>query len=42
MKIKTNVKAGFETIEHLDIEQVLSIGSQSVGVGAGKVSFNPF
>lgn len=25
-----------------DIEQVLSIGSQSTGAGAGKVTFNPF
>ena len=25
-----------------DIEQVLNIGSQSSGAGAGKVSFNPF
>jgi type VI secretion system Hcp family effector len=25
-----------------DIEQVLNIGSQSAGAGAGKVSFNPF
>jgi len=25
-----------------DIEQILSIGSQSTGVGAGKVTFNPF
>jgi hypothetical protein len=25
-----------------DIEQVLNIGSQSSGAGAGKVTFNPF
>ena len=25
-----------------DIEQTLSIGSQSSGAGAGKVTFNPF
>jgi hypothetical protein len=25
-----------------NIEQVLSIGSQSSGAGAGKVTFNPF
>ena len=25
-----------------DIEQTLSIGSQSTGAGAGKVTFNPF
>ncbi len=25
-----------------DIEQVLNIGSQSGGAGAGKVTFNPF
>jgi Type VI secretion system effector, Hcp len=25
-----------------DIEQTLSIGSQSTGSGAGKVTFNPF
>ena len=37
MKTKTNLKAG-----SFDIEQVLNIGSQSTGAGAGKVSFNPF
>jgi len=25
-----------------DIEQILSIGSQSAGAGTGKVTFNPF
>ena len=25
-----------------DIEQTLTIGSQSTGAGAGKVTFNPF
>jgi bacteriocin-like protein len=25
-----------------DIEQVLNIGSQSSGAGAGKITFNPF
>ena len=25
-----------------DVEQVLNIGSQSSGAGAGKVTFNPF
>jgi hypothetical protein len=25
-----------------DIEQVLNIGSQSKGAGAGKITFNPF
>jgi len=25
-----------------DIEQILSIGSQSTGAGAGRVAFNPF
>ena len=25
-----------------DIEQILSIGSQSTGAGAGRVTFNPF
>jgi len=25
-----------------DVEKVLSIGSQSSGAGAGKVTFNPF
>jgi len=29
-------------IPPFDIEQILSIGSQSTGVGAGKVTFNPF
>ena len=40
---------GFETDKvfevddfSFDIEQVLNIGSQSSGVGAGKVTFNPF
>jgi type VI secretion system Hcp family effector len=33
----------FEVTDYnFDIEQILSIGSQSRGAGAGKVSFNPF
>jgi bacteriocin-like protein len=28
--------------DSFDIEQVLNIGSQSGGAGAGKVTFNPF
>src|ERR1051326_3652243 len=33
----------FEVSDYsFDIEQVLSIGSQSAGAGAGKVTFNPF
>jgi type VI protein secretion system component Hcp len=33
----------FEVADYsFDIEQILSIGSQSSGAGAGKVSFNPF
>jgi type VI secretion system secreted protein Hcp len=33
----------FEVSDYsFDIEQVLNIGSQSSGVGAGKVTFNPF
>jgi bacteriocin-like protein len=28
--------------DSFDIEQVLNIGSQSSGAGAGKVTFNPF
>lgn len=36
-------KALFEVEDFsFDIEQVLSIGSQSTGAGAGKVTFNPF
>jgi len=36
-------KALFEVEDFsFDIEQVLSIGSQSSGAGAGKVTFNPF
>ena len=29
-------------IPPFDIEQILSIGSQSTGAGAGRVTFNPF
>jgi hypothetical protein len=29
-------------IPTFDIEQMLSIGSQSTGAGAGKITFNPF
>ena len=33
----------FEVSDYsFDIEQVLNIGSQSSGAGAGKVTFNPF
>ena len=33
----------FEVTDYsFDIEQVLNIGSQSSGAGAGKVTFNPF
>ena len=28
--------------EFFDLEQVLNIGSQSTGTGAGKIAFNPF
>jgi hypothetical protein len=28
--------------ESFDLEQVLNIGSQSTGTGAGKIAFNPF
>jgi hypothetical protein len=35
------VSGGLEDIS-FDIEQVLNIGSQSSGAGAGKVTFNPF
>ena len=28
--------------ESFDLEQVLNIGSQSTGTGAGKIGFNPF
>lgn len=41
----TDIKAGnvFEIDDFsFDIEQVLNIGSQSSGAGAGKVTFNPF
>lgn len=38
-----DAKGLFEIADYsFDIEQVLSIGSQSSGAGAGKVSFNPF
>ena len=36
-------KGHFEVSDYsFDIEQVLNIGSQSSGAGAGKVTFNPF
>ena len=41
----TDIQAGFvfEIDDfNFDIEQVLNIGSQSSGAGAGKVTFNPF
>jgi type VI secretion system Hcp family effector len=44
-KVKPAVQNGkvFEIDDFsFDIEQVLNIGSQSSGAGAGKVSFNPF
>jgi hypothetical protein len=31
-----------DVVLSFDIEQVLNIGSQSSGAGAGKVTFNPF
>ncbi|MGH7044522.1 MAG: type VI secretion system tube protein Hcp [Acetobacteraceae bacterium] len=43
--IGSDIKAGnvFEIDDfNFDIEQVLNIGSQSSGAGAGKVTFNPF
>jgi hypothetical protein len=40
---KTNSKGLFEVTDYsFDVEQTLSIGSQSSGAGAGKVTFNPF
>ncbi|MFY9957119.1 hypothetical protein [Bradyrhizobium sp.] len=41
---KTTTSKGLFEVEDysFDIEQVLSIGSQSTGAGAGKVTFNPF
>jgi type VI secretion system Hcp family effector len=44
-KLGTDIKAGyvFEIDDFsFDIEQVLNIGSQSSGIGSGKVTFNPF
>jgi hypothetical protein len=40
----TSVRTGLFEMNDLsfDIEQTLSIGSQSSGAGAGKVTFNPF
>jgi hypothetical protein len=36
-------KPAFEVNDYsFDIEQVLNIGSQGSGAGAGKVTFNPF
>jgi hypothetical protein len=36
-------KPAFEVNDYsFNIEQVLNIGSQSSGAGAGKVTFNPF
>ncbi len=37
-----DIVAGGGTTASFDIEQVLNIGSQSSGSGAGKVTFNPF
>ena len=45
MPLGNDIKAGniFEIDDFsFDIEQVLNIGSQSSGAGAGKVTFNPF
>ena len=33
---------GCGSTPHFDIESILSIGSQSSGAGAGKITFNPF
>ena len=42
-KKSTAPKGHFEVSDYsFDIEQALSIGSQSSGAGAGKVTFNPF
>lgn len=44
-KLGTDIKAGcvFEIDDFsFDIEQVLNIGSQSSGIGSGRVTFNPF
>lgn len=44
-KLGKDIKAGyvFEIDDFsFDIEQVLNIGSQSSGIGSGKVTFNPF
>ena len=40
----TSTRPGLFEIEDysFDIEQTLSIGSQSSGAGAGRVTFNPF
>jgi bacteriocin-like protein len=41
--VPTKGSATFEVKDYsFDIEQTLSIGSQSTGAGAGKVTFNPF
>src|ERR1700759_4147058 len=42
--VKALSSKGLFEIENFsfDIEQVLNIGSQSTGAGAGKVTFNPF
>jgi len=40
---KSNAGAVFEVESYsFDVEQVLNIGSQSTGAGAGKIAFNPF
>ena len=37
-----HVQGGFSEEDHsFDIQQVLNIGSQSTGAGAGKVGFHP-
>lgn len=43
-KATGTAKGGVFEVEDysFDIEQVLNIGSQSSGAGAGKVTFNPF
>jgi type VI secretion system secreted protein Hcp len=42
--VTTPYQSGLFEVEdyNFDIEQVLNIGSQSAGAGAGKVTFNPF
>jgi type VI secretion system secreted protein Hcp len=42
--VKDQYRSGLFEIEDysFDIEQILNIGSQSSGAGAGKVTFNPF